>query len=88
GMLISLAVAFVLSPWLAGKFLKSAPHHPEGKAASGIFHLIMNPFVTSSSQRRNRWLLLLGVFALITGSILLPVTKAVILKMLPFDNKS
>ncbi|MDE1263666.1 efflux RND transporter permease subunit [Vibrio aestuarianus] len=88
GMLISLAVAFVLSPWLAGKFLKSAPHHPEGKAASGIFHHIMNPFVTSSSQRRNRWLLLLGVFALITGSILLPVTKAVILKMLPFDNKS
>ena len=88
GMLISLAVAFVLSPWLAGKFLKSAPHHPEGKAASGIFHRIMNPFVTSSSQRRNRWLLLLGVFALITGSILLPVTKAVILKMLPFDNKS
>lgn len=88
GMLISLAVAFVLSPWLAGKFLKSAPHHPEGKVASGIFHRIMNPFVTSSSQRRNRWLLLLGVFALITGSILLPVTKAVILKMLPFDNKS
>ncbi|CAH8209126.1 efflux RND transporter permease subunit [Vibrio aestuarianus] len=88
GMLISLAVAFVLSPWLAGKFLKSSPHHPEGKAASGIFHRIMNPFVTSSTQGRNRWLLLLGVFALIAGSILLPVTKAVVLKMLPFDNKS
>ncbi len=47
GMLISLAVAFVLSPWLAGKFLKAGHHQEEGKAANGIFHKIMSPFVTA-----------------------------------------
>lgn len=54
GMLISLAVAFVLSPWLAGKFLKAGHHQEEGKAANGIFHKIMSPFVTAPKQGRNR----------------------------------
>jgi multidrug efflux pump subunit AcrB len=48
----------------------------------------MNPFVVSAAQRRNRLFLMLAVFALIAGSLLLPITKAVVLKMLPFDNKS
>lgn len=88
GMLISLAVAFVLSPWLAGKFLKAGHHHEEGKAANGIFHKIMSPFVTAPKQGRNRLFLLLTILALIAGSVLLPVFQAVVLKMLPFDNKS
>ncbi|HDV5387341.1 TPA: efflux RND transporter permease subunit, partial [Vibrio cholerae] len=88
GMLISLAVAFVLSPWLAGKFLKAGHHQEEGKAANGIFHKIMSPFVTAPKQGRNRLFLLLTILALITGSVMLPVFQAVVLKMLPFDNKS
>lgn len=88
GMLISLAVAFVLSPWLAGKFLKAEHHQEEGKAANGIFHKIMSPFVTAPKQGRNRLFLLLTILALIAGSVLLPVFQAVVLKMLPFDNKS
>ncbi|WP_186293893.1 efflux RND transporter permease subunit, partial [Vibrio cholerae] len=88
GMLISLAVAFVLSPWLAGKFLKAGHHQEEGKAANGIFHKIMSPFVTAPKQGRNRLFLLLTILALIAGSVLLPVFQAVVLKMLPFDNKS
>ncbi len=87
GMLISLAVAFVLSPWLAGHLLKSA-HHEEQAQKDGIFHKIMAPFVLAERQKRNRWLLVIGVFAMIGGSMLLPVTKAVVMKMLPFDNKS
>jgi multidrug efflux pump subunit AcrB len=87
GMLISLAVAFVLSPWLAGHILKSAPHE-EKAAADGIFHKIMAPFVLSDKQGRNRWFLALAVCLMIAVSLLLPVTKAVVLKMLPFDNKS
>lgn len=88
GMLISLAVAFVLSPWLAGKFLKAGHHQEEGKAANGIFHKIMSPFVTAPKQGRNLLFLLLTILALIAGSVLLPVFQAVVLKMLPFDNKS
>lgn len=88
GMLISLAVAFVFSPWLAAKFLKPSSHQAQSQSTQGIFHRIMNPFVVSAAQRRNRLFLMLAVFALIAGSLLLPITKAVVLKMLPFDNKS
>ncbi|EKO3534150.1 efflux RND transporter permease subunit [Vibrio fluvialis] len=88
GMLISLAVAFVVSPWLAGHLLKPAQHDSEGKAASSVVHRMMTPFVTAKHQTRNRFMLLLAVLALIAGSVLLPVFEAVMLKMLPFDNKS
>ena len=87
GMLISLVVAFVVSPWLARHFLKPALHQ-EGAAASSIFHKIMAPFVTAKAQGRNRFMLLLAILALIAGSVMLPVFQAVVLKMLPFDNKS
>lgn len=88
GMLISLAVAFVLSPWLAHHLLKHAHHEDANGASSSLFHRIMAPFVTARAQRRNRWLLLLAILALIAGSVLLPVVQSVVLKMLPFDNKS
>ncbi|HFQ5076472.1 TPA: efflux RND transporter permease subunit [Vibrio vulnificus] len=87
GMLISLAVAFVVSPWLSGKLLKSGQHEESHKADS-IFHKIMSPFITARAQGRNRFLLLLGIVGLIAASVALPVMQAVVLKMLPFDNKS
>lgn len=87
GMLISLVVAFVVSPWLARHFLKPTVHK-EGSAARSIFHKIMAPFVTAKAQGRNRFMLLLAILALIAGSVMLPVFQAVVLKMLPFDNKS
>lgn len=88
GMLISLAVAFVLSPWLAGKLLKAVNHPQQGRATDSLFHKIMSPFVTAPKQRRNRRFLLLTILALIIGSLLLPILQVVVLKMLPFDNKS
>ncbi len=87
GMLISLIVAFVVSPWLASHFLKPSLHGEETKSNS-LFHTIMSPFVTAKAQGRNRLMLLLAILALIAGSIMLPVVQAVVLKMLPFDNKS
>ncbi|EJN6829428.1 efflux RND transporter permease subunit [Vibrio cidicii] len=87
GMLISLAVAFVVSPWLAGKMLKAGKHENEHQADS-IFHKLMAPFITAEKQARNRLFLLLGVLGLIAGSVALPAMQAVVLKMLPFDNKS
>ncbi|NVD07976.1 efflux RND transporter permease subunit [Vibrio sp. JPW-9-11-11] len=87
GMLISLIVAFVVSPWLASHFLKPAQHQ-ESRQTDSIFHRLMAPFVTAKHQTRNRFMLLLAVLALIAGSVMLPVMQAVVLKMLPFDNKS
>lgn len=87
GMLISLIVAFVLSPWLAVKFLKRSDKHAH-EANNKFVKKMVEPFVTSKAQRRNRWLLGVSVIVMIIGSVLLPVNKSVILKMLPFDNKS
>ena len=90
GMLISLAIAFVLTPWLALKLLGKAAHH---EAAGGgrlerVFQRLLGPFLNVRQAARNRRRLLIAVLALILGSVALAGLKLVILKMLPFDNKS
>ncbi|MCJ2377180.1 efflux RND transporter permease subunit [Vibrio sp. ZSDZ34] len=91
GMFISLVVAFVLSPWLSAKLLRNSVHHDETKQAKvldGVFHKVMAPFVTAKAQKRNRRLLITAVLIAIGGSLWLPVNQSVVMKMLPFDNKS
>ena len=110
GMLISLAVAFVITPWLVLRF--SGAHHeeipspqpsPEGRggerekqsstperdtAVSRFFNKRLTPFLNGEhgkSARRKLWLAILVGLILAVG---LGVVKLVILKMLPFDNKS
>ena len=91
GMLISLGIAFVLTPWLARIWLK--PSHAAGTgSASGkiqrFFDLMFTPFLAVHGGAARRLKLWLAVLALIALSVLLPVLKLVVLKMLPFDNKS
>ena len=98
GMLLSLAVAFVITPWLARLWMKEHNADPSGKAApahSGLsariaptFERVFRPLLDDSRGTRNRRLLGLGVAALIALSVALPVLGWVQLKMLPFDNKS
>lgn len=94
GMLISLAIAFILSPWLSAKLLKQHPesHAPtaqdDNKFMDRLFNKLIGPFILSSRARMARWLLLAGVLVLIVLSLLLPLTQLVVMKMLPFDNKS
>ena len=94
GMLLSLAVAFVVTPWLARLWMKALPaqahEQPHGLSAklAPLFQRIFDPLLDERSGRRNRWLLAAGVAALIGLSVLLPVFGLVQLKMLPFDNKS
>ncbi|OBS31036.1 multidrug transporter AcrB [Tepidimonas fonticaldi] len=93
GMAISLAVAFTITPWLAWKLMGA--HGAAGHAAHGpsrltrglqtLFTRVLTPFLENA---RHRWLLALGVLAGLFLSIGLAVVQAVILKMLPFDNKS
>ncbi|MCK9285046.1 MAG: efflux RND transporter permease subunit [Rhodocyclaceae bacterium] len=90
GMFISLAVAFIVTPWLALKLMK--PHDAGGHKENaldlrlqGFFRRLMTPFL----QRRSaRWGLWLGLLAAIVVSVSLGVFKLVVLKMLPLDNKS
>jgi multidrug efflux pump subunit AcrB len=86
GMLISLAIAFTVTPWLALKLLKNI-HHSEAKSErlERLFNRVLGPFVASAKNRRRLWLAVLG---LIVVSLSLAAFKLVILKMLPFDNKS
>ncbi len=90
GMLISLAIAFTVTPWLALKLLGRVPHHIEshGGRLEAFFQRLLGPFVTSARAAANRRTLLYGVVALIVGSVSLAGFKLVVLKMLPFDNKS
>ncbi len=95
GMLLSLAIAFVVTPWLSRLWLK-APHaaagvaKPQGLAAklAPLFNAIFRPLLDDTRGRRNRSMLGLGIAALIAVSLVLPAAGIVQLKMLPFDNKS
>lgn len=91
GMLISLAVAFIVTPWLALKLLRTDKIHHKGDSENksmAFFSKIMTPFIYGEKQKRNRWYLTAGVLFLIFASISLALTKSVVLKMLPSDNKS
>ena len=99
GMFISLAIAFVITPWLALQLMK--PHAAADEAAEGhqaaspapsvtdrFFRRIMTPLLdpaTGKAARRKLWL---GILAAILVSLSLGAFELVVLKMLPFDNKS
>jgi multidrug efflux pump subunit AcrB len=122
GMLISLAVAFIITPWLVLRFAGAhhealPPTHPhpnlppevegtiapplsKGRLGGGwvhderdtkihrFFKKYLTPFlngVHGKPARRKLWLAILGGLLL---AVSLGVVKLVVLKMLPFDNKS
>ena len=94
GMLISLAVAFILSPWLSAKLLKqhngstTQVHKADNHFMNRLFNKLIGPFILGSKATMARWLLLIGVLLLIVLSLILPLKQLVVMKMLPFDNKS
>lgn len=97
GMLLSLAVALIVTPWLSYKLLsRQAKQHAVSSSAvlanaSNLqrgFEKLMRPFLFSGKAKRNRRLLFGGIVALVIASASLAVLQLVVLKMLPFDNKS
>ncbi|MDH5301397.1 MAG: efflux RND transporter permease subunit [Gammaproteobacteria bacterium] len=96
GMVISLAVAFIITPWLTLKVLQNQQHHAAGDAQHqdvnprmlALFEKGVRPFLRGREGRSNRNKLTIVVIALIVISVSLAGFKLVVLKMLPFDNKS
>lgn len=94
GMFISLAVAFVVTPWLAHKLMASSDAHlHEGedrltRRLDRLFRRVMSPMLDATTGGRARLKLWLLMLALIGASVALPVVQLVVMKMLPFDNKS
>jgi multidrug efflux pump subunit AcrB len=89
-MLFSFFVAVVVAPWL---MLRLAPKegafpgqavHGEG-FLGGLYRRFATPIVRS---KRSSWMFLIGVGLATLLSMTLFATKAVTVKLLPFDNKS
>ena len=87
-MLLSMTVAFIITPWLSKRLLKPSTKH-EAESYDDPFtrayvwlmrHLVNDP--------KFRWLFLGGVATLLGLAILLIPLKMVMVKMLPFDNKN
>ncbi len=90
GMLISLAIAFIVTPWLALKLIKQDAHAaPAGDTKLvNLFRTRLTPFLRGHTGKGARHKLWLAIALAILVSVALPAFKLVILKMLPFDNKS
>ncbi len=100
GMLLSLAIALMVTPWLSLKLL--ARHTPQpgagghDDAAEGagqtrlhrLFGRVLRPFLDPARGSRRRKLFFGGIVVLVLLSASLAVMQLVVLKMLPFDNKS
>ena len=93
GMALSLAIAFTVTPWLALKLMKQQGHAPAehgpakglGPKLQTLFARVLTPFLNSA---RKRWLLLGGILVALMLSVGLTLVQWVVMKMLPFDNKS
>ncbi|TLU67728.1 efflux RND transporter permease subunit [Thalassotalea litorea] len=86
-VMISTLVAFLVTPWLASKLLRtSTPSsaHKEPQNPS-IYRKVLTPILASRNRIK---LSLILVVILFLASAALPVFRAVPLKLLPFDNKN
>ena len=104
GMLISLAIAFVVTPWLSYKLLSGQQKRQQKSGADNsdhpskdneqnnkvykLFNKLMRPLIQGDNAKKNRLKMLGFVIGVMLLSVSLPVMKFVVLKMLPFDNKS
>ncbi|MGE5667166.1 MAG: efflux RND transporter permease subunit, partial [Betaproteobacteria bacterium] len=96
GMLLSLAVALIVTPWFSLKLLRRHQHaadagHAEVARAGRLerlFNRLMRPFLAGRAGVRRRRLLFAALTALVLLAVGLVAIGAVVMKMLPFDNKS
>ena len=91
GMLISLAVAFVITPWLVYRFAGAkheAVYEEQNAAINRFFRERLGPFLNGEHGKAARRKLWLGILTALMLAVSLAVVKLVVLKMLPFDNKS
>jgi multidrug efflux pump subunit AcrB len=98
GMLLSLLIALTVTPWLAVKLLSrhyarlgAQKGHGHGGTAArlhGVFDRLMRPLLHPQRGGARRRLLFFGIGGAVLLSVGMVVVQWVVLKMLPFDNKS
>ncbi|MCL7420638.1 MAG: efflux RND transporter permease subunit [Methylobacter sp.] len=91
-MLMSLIIAFTVTPWASYRMLKGdygkdhgEPFELKQSAGYRIYNRILAPLLVSP---RRAWLFIGVIIIAFIASALLAVTRAVPLKLLPFDNKN
>jgi multidrug efflux pump subunit AcrB len=93
GMLLSLAIALTVTPWLSLRLLRHAPAHDSAASQARdpsrrLFERVMPPFLDGARAPRRRRALFGLIGFLVLAAVALVGLRAVILKMLPFDDKS
>ncbi|MFO7306583.1 MAG: efflux RND transporter permease subunit [Gammaproteobacteria bacterium] len=94
GMLISLAVALVVTPWMSKRLLlrdrnqDRASVHKASQRLQAYFERLLTPFLRGDRARRRRHQLYLGTAVAVLIALSFVGFKWVVMKMLPFDNKS
>jgi multidrug efflux pump subunit AcrB len=106
GMLISLAIALVFTPWMCRVLLGDRAASAEGSSTAGssaagephgsgadprllrLFERTVRPFLDPAHGKARRHRLYGGIGLAIVLAVSLAVLQWVVLKMLPFDNKS
>ncbi|MBZ5855612.1 efflux RND transporter permease subunit [Flavihumibacter profundi] len=95
-MMLSLVVALTLTPYLGYIFLrekeKKGVAHEESKPLSleesGIYKIYRSFIHPMLETRWKRWTFIVSIVVILLGSLSMFYTKAVAVKMLPFDNKN
>ncbi len=95
-MFFSMLLAFILTPYLALRWLKHDEEHGspealerEDEARAGVLVNLFNKiYMPLFNSKTKRWLFLGFAGGLLVLAIILLVTRAVLVKMLPYDNKS
>ncbi len=96
GMLLSLIIALTVTPWLARHILSDhsaskadSQPTPDAEPKAGrlqrLFSALMRPLLES---RKRRYFMGAGLIVLIVAMLGLAAVQAVVMKMLPFDDKS
>jgi multidrug efflux pump subunit AcrB len=92
-MAFSLFAAFAFTPWLASRIKPSLAEleraaikeHKQSERIERFFRRLLGSLVLNKAKG---WLFLVGIIVAFFLSVLLLVTNAVTVKLLPFDNKS
>ncbi len=89
-MIGSLLVALIVTPYMAIRLIRPGATEKKGTGKlelriRHLYRILMEPLLDSP---RKRWGFLGGVVVLTVGSMLFFYSRTILLKMLPFDNKS
>ena len=92
-MMLSLIVALTLTPYLGYIFLREKEKPGKTKEhtvleKTGIYKMYSSMILPMMEVRWKRWTFMISIIAILLASLSMIYTKAVAVKMLPFDNKN